>query len=70
MGIGQIFPGRPQMDFSKGFPTGSKNGESRFLSLEIKITAFFAEIFKFLPSSDIHMLVCRKRLCQTIKKYE
>jgi len=37
------------VDFSKSFSTGAKSGEIWLLPLEIKKTAFFAEIFKFLP---------------------
>jgi len=37
------------VDFSKGFLLVTKSGEICFLPLEIKKTAFFAEIFKFLP---------------------
>jgi len=54
--------------FPKVFLWGAKNGEIWFLPLEIKKKAFFAEIFKFLPLFG-HPLVCRKSLCQTIKKY-
>jgi len=44
-----FFPGGRYWIFSKSFSRGAKSGEIRFLPLETKKTAFFAEIFKFLP---------------------
>ena len=52
MGVGRIFPGGPLVNFSKSSMEGDQSGEIWFSSLETKKTAFFAEIFKFLPPSD------------------
>jgi len=54
MGVGRIFSRRALLDFSKIFLWGAKSGEICFLPLETKKTAFFAEIFKFLPLSHTH----------------
>jgi len=64
----EFFFGSHQWIFPKAFLRGVKRGEICFLPLKIKKRAFFTEIFKFLPSSDIHMFVCRKSSCHTIKK--
>ena len=53
------------MDFSKRFSRGrGKSGEICFLTCETKKTAFFAEIFKFLPLSDTHACV-EENVCAT-----
>jgi len=50
MGVGRNFSrGGHQRIFKKVFLQQAKSGEIWFLPLEIKKTAFFAEIFKFLP---------------------
>ena len=51
MGVGKIFQGA-LVDSSKSFVGGPKSGEICFLPLKMKKTAFFAEMFKFLPPSD------------------
>jgi len=43
-----VFQGGAPVDFPKVF-LGVKSGEICFLPLETEKTAFFAEIFKFLP---------------------
>ena len=42
------------VDFFKSFSKGAKSGGIFFSPLTTKKTAFFAEIFKFLPPSDTH----------------
>ena len=49
MSVGRNFSRGSLVDFSKSFSTGAKSGEICFFPLEIKKTAFFAEIFKLLP---------------------
>ena len=49
MGVGRDFSWGVTSGFFQKFSTGAKRGEIRFLPLEIKKTAFFTEIFKFLP---------------------
>ena len=60
-------PGGALVDFSKRFCSRAKSDEIWFLPLEIKKTVFLLKIWNSCPSSDTHMLVCRKRSCHTIK---
>jgi len=53
--------------FPKVFLRVAKSGEFWFLALEIKKTAFLLKFSNSCPSSDTHMLVCRKSSCHTIK---
>jgi len=46
----EVFQGGPLVDFSKRFSTGAKSCEICFLPLEIKKTAFFAEISNSCPT--------------------
>jgi len=48
IGVGKNFSRGALVDFSKSFLPGAKSNEICFLPLEIKKTAFIAEIFKFL----------------------
>jgi len=51
MGVGRIFSREgPVGDFPKFFSRGAKNGEFRFLSLEIKKQPLFANNFKIQGS--------------------
>jgi len=48
VGVERMFSRGGTSGFSKSF-LGAKSGEICFLPLETEKTAFFAEIFKFLP---------------------
>jgi len=48
-GVEGIFPGGDKWIFPNVFLRGAKCGEICFLPLDFKKTAFFAEVFKFLP---------------------
>ena len=45
----EFFQGRPLLDFSKRFYTGGQKWWNLSFALEIKKTALFIELFKFLP---------------------
>ena len=61
MSVGRILSRGALVDFFKSFSKGAKSGEIWFLPLTTKKTAFFAEIFKFLPPSDTHACVEKVR---------
>jgi len=56
------------VDFSKSLSRAAKLGETCFLPLETKKTAFFAELFKFLPLFRHPWLCVGKNSCHTFKK--
>ena len=63
------FPGGALVDFSKSFFRGDESGEICFLPLETNKTAFFAEVFKLLPSSRHPCLCAGKSSCHTIQNW-
>ena len=68
MGVERNFSrGWPLVNF-KVFLREAKSSEICFSPLEIKKTAFLLKFSNSCPSSDTHLLVCRKRSCHTIKK--
>jgi len=70
MGVGIIFPGGATSGFfQKFFYGGPKVVKFAFYRSKFRKQHFLLKFSNSCPSSDIHMLVCRKCLCQTIKKY-
>jgi len=70
MGVGGNFSrGEALIDFPNIFLRGDKYGEIWSLPLEIKKTAFFAEILKFLPLFRHPCFCAGKRSCHTIKNW-
>ena len=67
MGVGTsdgIFRGGAPVDFSKSFSRGGQKWWNFFFPLETKKTAFFAEIFKFLPLFQ-HPCLCARNIRST-----
>ena len=64
-----LFQGGALVDFSKSFFRGDESGEICFLPLETNKTAFFAEVFKLLPSSRHPCLCAGKSSCHTIQNW-
>jgi len=73
MGVGRDFSWGVTSGFFQKFSTGAKRGEICFSPLEIKKKLrkqhFLPKFSNSCPSSDTHMLVCRKGLCHIIKKF-
>ena len=67
MGVGRNFSRGGTSGFFQKFSAGGKSGEICFLSLEIKKQHYLLKFSNSCPSSDTHMLVCRKCSCHTIK---
>jgi len=70
MGVGSNFSrGATSGFFQKCFYWGSKMVKFVLYHSKLRKQHFLLKFSNTWPSSDIHMLVCRKSLCQTIKKY-
>jgi len=65
----EFLHGGHQWIFPNVFLRGAKSGEICFLPLEIRKTAFSAEIFKFLPSFRRPCLCVGKSSCHTTKNW-
>jgi len=63
-----LFPLEHKWIFPNVFLRGAKSGDICFLPLETKKTAFFPEVFKFLPLFPHPRLCVGKRSCCTTKK--
>ena len=57
MGVGRIFSKRPQVDFSRRFSRGAKNGEIFVLPLELRKQTVLLKFSNSCPPSDIHACV-------------
>jgi len=71
MGAGRNFSrGGTSGFFQKFFCRGPKVVKFAFYHSKLRKQRFLLKFSNSFPSSDTHMLVCRKSSCHTIEKFE